>query len=150
MLKKNTMSAIAMSGIACASAVLTFLFWETLLRSSPTNFLAGSPEGAPRIIAALFIALIVLLVLVVLPGAFLIRDLSEEYYGMEGVIRWGLFGVIFGSLAQLRILIPESTTEKGSPAFLVEKGLSFLLGLIILFIAHVLAFKLFKRNQRVG
>ena len=69
---------------------------------------------------------------------------------MEGAVRWGLFGVIFGSLAQLRILIPESTTEKGSPAFLLEKGLSFLLGLIILFIAHVLAFKSFKRNQRVG
>jgi hypothetical protein len=149
MLKKSTISAIVMSGIACASAVLTFLFWETLLRSSPANFLAISLEGAPRIIAILCISLLVLLILVVLPGAFLIRDWSDEYYGIEGAIRWGFLGVIFGSLAQLRILIPEGTPEEGSPAFLLEKALSFLLGLIILFIAHILAFNSFKRNRRV-
>jgi hypothetical protein len=47
------------------------------------------------------------------------------------------------------MLIPESTPEQGISSFLLEKGLGVLPGLAILYIAHFLAFKLFKRDQSV-
>jgi len=146
MLKKSKASAIVMSGIAVLSVLLTLVLWIVLrgrlnfamMRELP---LPSSEEKA----IITFFALLMIMVFAVLPGAFIIHNWDDSYFGIQGAIRWVLFGVVFGSLSQIRYLIPDGTTDKGFISFMMGKGISFILGFTFLYLSHWVAFKLLKR-----
>jgi len=145
MLQKSTKSAFIMSGIASFSMTLTFLFWEFLRSRSKIELLAGS-VSLYQMVASVFIVTILLLVVLVLPGAFIIHNWSDIHFGREGAVRWGIFGIVCGCLGQLRILIPEDALERGFLSFLIQKGLGIGLGLAIVCVSYFFVFKLLKRD----
>jgi hypothetical protein len=145
MLHKSTKSAIVMAGIACLSALLTVFLWEWLRWQTGTSTSAPGSSSPARLLLSLFAILIVMLIFVVLPAAFLIRNWSDQYFGPAGAARWVLFGVILGTLAQARTLLPEIRLESELLSFLLEKALSIGLGLLFLWISHFLAF---RRQER--
>ena len=122
----------------------TFLFWRFLHSQSVTSAAAEFSIRHINDFIAAFIVLVLLLILFVLPGAYVIRSWSDEYFGGKGVVRWTIFGVLCGCLAQVRFLVPENTLENGLFSFLIEKSISVGSGFIILCAAHFLVFKLFK------
>lgn len=138
-----------MSGIASLSMLLTFLFWLLLYNGFEIDLTAGN-QAIPlkdKVIITFF-GLTLIFVLITLFGAFFIRNWDESYFGMQGAIRWVIFGVVFGSLAQVRLLIPEGATEKGLSSFLIEKGISFVLGATFLYMSHWVAFRLFRKSNK--
>ena len=147
MLKKSATSAIIMSGIALLFMVLTVAAWESLRNPSPQNILTELQSASPGGLAALLcLAPIIMVLVIVLPGAFIIHDWSDLYFGTQGAVRWAIFGIVFGTLPQLRVLLPEGNVSNGFSSFLVEKGLSAGLGLVLLFVSHFVAFRLVRRK----
>jgi len=147
MLKKSNASAIVMSGIAVLSTMLTTLIWALSYTGFKIDLTAGNQAISPedKLVLA-FLVLAGVFVFTVPMGAFIIHSWDDSHFGIQGAIRWAVFGIVFGSLAQIRTLIPEGTVDRGLRSFLVEKGLSFGLGIIFLYLSHFVAFKLFKRK----
>ena len=146
MLKKSTKSAIVMSVVASLSTLLIFLFLELLRNSSTTNIFAKAQSASSvDILSLIFIGIPLILILIVLPGAFIIHNWSDIHFGKEGLIRWTVFGIIYGGLAQVSlILIPSHNSDKSLTSFAIEKGTSLGLGLVLFSISYFLAFKLLK------
>lgn len=148
MLKKSFQAALIMSSLTFLSTLFTFVFLERLynpiFKNTTTETFIGKTSNDAII---LFFAIIIMFLLIVLPGAFYIRNWSDVYFGMEGAVRWILFGVIFGCLVQLRGLIPDATLDKGFSSFLIEKGISAGVGLIFIYASHFLAFKLLRKKR---
>lgn len=138
-----------MAGIACLSMLLTSLFWVLLRNGFEVDLTAGN-QAIPlkdKVIITFF-GLAVMFVITTLLGGVFIRNWDESYFGVQGAIRWMIFGVMFGSLAQVRLLIPEGTTEKGLSSFLAGKGTSFVLGIVFLYVSHWAAFKLLRKSNK--
>jgi hypothetical protein len=148
MLKKSAKSAIVMAGVASLFALITFLFLELLRNSSMTNVFAKAQlASSGDVLAFIFIAIAIILILIVLPGAFIIRNWSDVHFGKEGLIRWTVFGILYGCLAQVSlVLIPSHNSDRSFTSFAIEKGTSLGLGLVLFSISYFLAFKLLKRK----
>jgi hypothetical protein len=148
MLKKSLQSALVMTSLAFLSMLLTFVVWEILRnpasKTIATEFQSDALSSGAHPI--LITVIIILFIVFVLPGAFYIRNWSDAYFGTQGAVRWIVFGIVFGCLAQLRILMPDRTVDKGFSAFLLEKGMSAGMGLIFLYVSHFLAFRLPRRK----
>ena len=138
-----------MSGIASLSMLLISLFWVLLYNGFEIDLTAGNQALSLKDkVIITFFGLTVMFVITTLLGAFFIRNWDDSYFGKQGAIRWMIFGVVFGSLAQLRLLIPDGTTEKGFSSFLAEKGTSFVLGIVFLYVSHWVAFRLFRKSNK--
>jgi hypothetical protein len=149
MLKKSNRSAIIMSGIAFLSALLTMWAWGLFYFSLKTDLESESQmlSVRPQNIAIIIPAILIALILIVLPGAFIIHNWNETYFGKEGAIRWGVFGIAFGCLAQTHHLIPFTDLDNSLISFAIDKAFNLGLGLAALYVSHFLAFKSFKRNR---
>jgi len=144
MLKKSTKASIVMSGIAFLSIMVTLLFWELLSSNSATTIMTKLQSVT---LGNIFIILPIILILLILPGAFIIRNWSDAHFGKEGAIRWVIFGIIYGCIAQgLRFLVPSNNLDRSFMSFAIEKGISIGLGLVIFFVSYFLAFRLLKRK----
>lgn len=147
MLKKSNTSAIIMSWLALLSTLLTLAFWE-LLRNPSLPKDAAQPQStfSSNFLISLIAVLAIMFLVVVLPGAFVIHNWDVSYFGKEGAVRWVIFGIVFGCLAQLRILIPKVIFE-GFASFFVEQLLGLVLSFIVFYAAHFFAFKFLKGKR---
>ena len=149
MLKKSNKSAIVLSGIAFLSALATFLVWE-IAQHSMTRTMATriqTPAIGWQDVLVFVVAALGVMVVFVLPGAFLIHNWDESYFGVKGAIKWALFGIVLGCIARLRLSIPSFSPEKSVTAFAVESVISLGCGVIGIYIAHFLVFRLRKRGN---
>ena len=146
MLKKSNTSAIIMSSLALLSASLTLASWELLRNPSLPKDTAQSVFSGDFLIA-LMVALAIMFIFFVLPGAFVIHKWDDAHFGKEGAIRWIIFGIVFGCLAQLRNLIPKAILEKGFLSFFVEQLLGLVLSFIVFYASHFFAFKFLKGKR---
>lgn len=149
MLKKSNTSAIIMAMVALLSALLTLAIWE-LLRSLSLlkDLVQPQSTSSSNFLLSLIAIVAILFIVFVLPGAFVIRNWDDMYFGKEGAIRWGIFGIAFGCLSQLRILIPKALFERGSLSFFVDQVLGLILSFIVFYTSHFFAFKFLKGKRQ--
>jgi hypothetical protein len=149
MLKKSNTSAIIMASLALLSALFTLAFWEFLRNPSPPQDPAQSPSAfSGNILIAWIAVFAIIFIVVVLPGAFVIHKWDDLYFGKEGAIRWVLFGIAFGCLAQLRSLIPKAILERGFLSFFLEQLLGLVVSFVVFYGSHFFAFKFLKGKKR--
>lgn len=102
MLKKSNTSAVIMSSLALLSALFTLAFWELIRTPSlPQNTAQPQSAFSGNVLLALMVVFVIIFIIFVLPGAFVIHKWNDAYFGKEGAIRWVIFGIAFGCLAQL-------------------------------------------------
>ena len=146
MLKKSNTSAIIMSSLAFLSALLTLAFWE-LLRTASLPQDTAQPAFSGNVLLALIVVFAIIFIVFVLPGAFVIHKWDDMYFGKEGAIRWIIFGIVFGCLAQLRSLIPKAILERGFSSFFLEQLLGLVLSFVVFYGSHFFAFKFLKGKR---
>jgi hypothetical protein len=139
--------AILMAGVAGLSTLGTMTCWEVARLPGGLGDLAGerlvfSPGGILLLLAVLALLFLMLF----LPFAFVIHKWDESHFGREGVLRWVIFGIVFGSLTQLRHFLPRGIVEAGYGSFFIEQLLSLVLGFAMYSSAYYVAFKLLKRR----
>jgi len=149
MLKKSNTSAIIMSTLALLSASLTLAFWELVRYPSlPKDTAQSQSAFSVNVLIAWMVAFAILFIVLVLPGAFVIHKWDDMYFGKEGAIRWVIFGIAFGCLAQLRLLIPKAFFEIGSFSFFIEQLLGLVVSFVVFYGSHFFAFKFLKGKRQ--
>lgn len=145
MFKKSTPGSIVMSSLAVLSAFLTVICWELPRNPNIIKQITGSQSTYPGgFIFSSLAALAVLFFLFVIPGAVIIRNRNNSYFGKDGAIRWILFGIASGSLAQVQFLLPKPIIKEIYSSFFLEIITGISLGYIVFYTAHFLAFRLFR------
>ncbi len=136
-----------MSGVAWLSLLATFLFWEVIQSQYNDNISTDVQQTFSLNIVILCLALVIVMFFIALPGAFTIYRLSDVHFGIHGLIRWIIFGIVLGCLVQFLTLIPEISTEKDFLSFLIKKVILGGLGLVFMYISYFFAFKFLKRKK---
>ncbi|MFZ5878449.1 MAG: hypothetical protein ACOY0R_03680 [Chloroflexota bacterium] len=139
--------AILMAGVAGLSTLGTMACWETARLPGGLGELAGVRLEFSLWQALGLLAIVTLLCLLIfLPFAFVIHNWDESHFGREGALRWVLFGIVLGSLVQLRHFVPWRGVKAGFGSFFLEQLLSLALGFAMYSSAYFVAFKLLKRR----
>ena len=126
-----------MSGIAILSTMSTLWFLDVFLFYS-----------IPMAWNQILMALLVLFLVAGLPGAFLIRNWSDDHFGIPGAIHWIFFGVLFGCFAILlmtKLLDPLEQMESGAMSFLIKKSVGAISVWGNAYLSHFLVFRFPKR-----
>jgi len=148
MLKKSNTSAVVMSSLALLSVLFTLAFWELLRNPSLLQDPAQpQPAFSGNVLIAWIAAFAFLFIIFVLPGAFVIHKWDDAYFGKEGAIRWVIFGIMFGCLAQLRLLIPKAALQRSSSSFFLEQLLGLVVSFVVFYGSHFFAFKFLKGKR---
>ncbi|MBI5297037.1 MAG: hypothetical protein HY869_16280 [Chloroflexi bacterium] len=139
--------AILMAGVAGLSTLGTMACWEAARLPGGLGELAGERlEFSLWQVLGLLAVVALLCLMLFLPFAFVIHNWDESHFGREGALRWVLFGIVLGSLAQLRHFVPWGGVKAGFGSFFLEQLLSLALGFAMYSSAYFVAFKLVKRR----
>lgn len=148
MLKKSNTGAVIMSSLALLSASLTLAVWELpRISGLPQDTTQAQSAFSWNVLLGWLAAFAIIFIVFVLPGAFVIHKWDDKYFGKEGAIRWLIFGIAFGCLAQLRLLIPKAVLGSGSFSFFLEQLLGLVVSFIVFYGAHFFAFKFMKDKR---
>jgi hypothetical protein len=138
MLEKSNKGSIVMSGIAISSILITSLLLEYIRLSLGINIISGFQAiniGWTEVLQAILI-FIILFIIFVLPFALLIHNWNRFYFGKSGAMRWVLFGIIFGCIAQLGLLIQSIIPGES----ILKFGINLGFGLLTFYISRLIAF----------
>ena len=135
--------AILMAGVAGLSTLGTMACWEAARLPGGLGELAGVRlEFSLWQVLGLLAIVALLCLMLFAPFAFVIHNWDESHFGREGALRWVLFGIVFGCLAQLRHFLPRGIVEAGYGSFFIEQLLNLVLGFAMYSSAYFVAFKL--------
>ncbi len=138
MLAKSKKSACVMAGVASLTYAVTMLFFRLATRYATTRSLPSVQEEFTNVpfSGLIFVILVVILFIVIGMGGLIIHALfhSEIHFGISGLIRWGLFGII------------EAVLMKVYPSLFAIQSFAFreFIELIIVTLSYVIVFKIFR------
>ncbi len=139
-LTKNFGSAVILATVVVISIATSIIFWFAIyywLQGKSFNFLN-------EIHLTLGVCLggsVLFFIIAVLPSAFLIYNLDENFFGLSVVLRWVLFGLMWPILVlSIHTILPDFDRNQGFGLFFLVRGLNAVVGLLCAYLLFRIAF----------